>query len=139
MKLNLKIRGFTRLLAVLLMATPAALVSRSQGADSPPASAAKPPELPARQKLISQFDLDKNGKLEPAEREAYLKHLEDERKKLIQQFDKNGDGALDEEERKAAREFAFLKRLEQKAAAKAAGQTGPQTPRTSSAPTVPGK
>jgi hypothetical protein len=88
---------------------------------------------------MSQFDLDKNGKLEPAEREAYLKHLEDERKKLIQQFDKNGDGALDKEERKGAREFAFLKRLEQKAAAKAAGQLGPQTPRTSSAPTVPGK
>jgi hypothetical protein len=75
---------------------------------------------------MSQFDLDKNGKLEPAEREAYLKHLEDERKKFIQQFDKNSDGLLDEEERKAAREFAFLKRLEQKAAAKAALQkSGP--------------
>jgi hypothetical protein len=58
---------------LLLVATTAAFVSRSQGADSPPASASKPPELTARQKLMSQFDLDKNGKLEPAEREAYLK------------------------------------------------------------------
>src|SRR6266508_122966 len=138
MKLNLKIRGITRLVAVMLVASPAALVSWSQAADSPaadlPANGSKPPELTARQKLMAQFDLDKNGKLEPAEREAYLKYLEDERKKFIEQFDKNGDGVLDEEERKAAREFAFLKRLEQKAAAQAAAQARLQAPKASPAP-----
>ena len=84
---------------------------------------------------MSQFDLNKNGILEPAEREAYLKYLEDERKKFIQQFDKNGDGVLNEEERKTAREFAFKKRLEQKAAAKAAPQAG--VPATTGSPAAP--
>jgi len=84
---------------------------------------------------MSQFDLDKNGKLEPAEREAYLKHLDDERKKFIQQFDKNGDGLLDEEERNAARAFAFRKKLEKRAAAKAAAEA----PKSSSSAAAPSK
>ena len=84
---------------------------------------------------MSQFDLDKNGKLEPAEREAYLKHLEDERKKFIQQFDKNGDGLLDEEERNAARAFAFQKKLEKRAAAKAAAEAA----KSSSSAAAPSK
>ncbi len=111
--------------------------------ESLPSNSPKPPELTPRQKLMSQFDLNKNGKLEPAEREAYLKYLEDERKKFIQQFDVNRDGVLDEEERNAARAFYFQKKLEQKAAAQAAtqaaAQAGVQTPKASPAPAVPSK
>jgi hypothetical protein len=119
------------------------MTSLAQASAAESAVVAKPPELTARQKLMSQFDLNKNGKLEPAEREAYLKHLEDERKKFIEQFDKNGDGVLDEEERNAARAFAFQKKLEQKAAARAAAEAAPQagvqSPKASPVPTVPSK
>jgi len=122
MKPKPNLRIVTRL-KVVLVAGSLVFSIQTEGADTSvadaPANTPKPPELTARQNLMSQFDLDKNGKLEPAEREAYLKHLEDERKKFIQQFDKNGDGLLDEEERNAARAFAFQKKLEKKAAAKA--------------------
>ena len=118
MKLNRKLRTVITTASLICVFSSAAVTFQIHGADAP-ANVPKPPELTARQKLMSQFDLDKNGKLEPAEREAYLKHLDDERKKFIQQFDKNGDGLLDEEERNAARAFAFQKKLEKKAAAKA--------------------
>lgn len=61
-----QIRGLRRARAL------AALAAREADV---PVNRSEPPELTARQKLMSQFDLDKNGKLEPAESEAYLKHL----------------------------------------------------------------
>ncbi len=87
MKLNLTYRPIARLPSIAFVMISAASIA-SKAADlplsDPPASTANGPQLTARQKLMSQFDLNKNGKLEPAEREAYLKHLDDERKKFIQ-------------------------------------------------------
>jgi hypothetical protein len=74
----------------------------------------KKPEAPRRENLLEKYDKNKNGKLDPDEREAVRKDREAER---IKRFDKNGDGKLDEKEQEAARS-EFRKRRGQDAPAK---------------------
>jgi Ca2+-binding EF-hand superfamily protein len=60
----------------------------------------KKPEAPRRENLLEKYDKNKNGKLDPEEREAVRKDREADR---LKRFDKNGDGKLDKEEQEAAR------------------------------------
>lgn len=65
--------------------------------------------------MLEKFDKNKNGVLDPEEREAAKKARETARpnrdaaarpnkEEMLKKFDKNGDGKLDEAERAAARE-----------------------------------
>ena len=60
----------------------------------------KKPEAPKRNPIMEKYDLNKDGKLDEAEREALRKDRTAER---IKRFDKNSDGKLDEQEEAAAR------------------------------------
>jgi len=57
------------------------------------------PETP-RDEVLKKYDKNKDGKLDPSEREAWRKDREAE---AVKKYDKNGDGKLDQAEREAAR------------------------------------
>jgi hypothetical protein len=58
----------------------------------------------AREKILQKYDANKNGVLDPEEREAAKKDRQQLKTKALEKFDKDGDGKLNEEERAAARE-----------------------------------
>jgi len=53
-----------------------------------------------RDKMLEKYDKNKDGKLDPSEREAWRKDREAE---VVKKYDKNGDGKLDPSEKEAAR------------------------------------
>jgi len=53
-----------------------------------------------RDKVLEKYDKNKDGKLDPSEREEMRKDREAE---VVKKYDKNGDGKLDQSEREAAR------------------------------------
>jgi len=57
------------------------------------------PETP-RDEMLKKYDKNKDGKLDPSEREEWRKDREAE---AVKKYDKNGDGKLDQSEREAAR------------------------------------
>ncbi len=66
---------------------------------------APPPRPPAE--VIEQFDLDGDGRLNEAERNAFresgLLPQQPSKQDALSQFDQNGDGQLSESEKEAAR------------------------------------
>ena len=70
-----------------------------------------------RENILEKYDKNKNGKLDPDEREALRKDREAER---IKRFDKNGDGKLDAQEEAAARAEMRKHRISENAPAKEA-------------------
>ena len=70
-----------------------------------------------RETILEKYDKNKNGKLDPDEREALRKDREAER---IKRFDKNGDGKLDAQEEAAARAEMRKHRISENAPAKEA-------------------
>ncbi|MBI4327682.1 MAG: hypothetical protein HY674_20820 [Chloroflexi bacterium] len=86
----------------------------------------KPPEPTPLQKEFRKYDLNGNGKLEPAERQAYLAARAKARADSVKKWDRNGDGKLDETERGRAH-AAWRKALKDKRAA-AAASTPPPAP-----------
>ena len=69
-----------------------------------------PRERKAPAAVLEKFDKNKNGVLDPEEKEAAKKERETARPprankaEMLKKFDKDGDGKLDETERAAARE-----------------------------------
>lgn len=79
-----------------------------------PARAAEPPNLQQlRARMLEQFDENKDGRLDEAERAKAQKHAEELgflpegplRAQLVQRFDRNANGRIDDDERAAVREF----------------------------------
>lgn len=82
-----------------------ASVSAAEGDKPKPARERKAPAA-----LLEKYDKNKNGVLDPEEKEAAKKERETARParapkaEMLKKFDKDGDGKLDETERAAARE-----------------------------------
>ena len=53
--------------------------------------------------MLERFDANKNGTLDPEEKEAAKAEFDQRRAEFVKRFDTNGDGQLDETEREAAR------------------------------------
>jgi len=75
-----------------------------------------------RENILEKYDKNKNGKLDPDEREALRKDREAER---IKRFDKNGDGKLDAQEEAAARAEMCKHRINERAPVKDAPAPAP--------------
>ena len=60
------------------------------------------PEM--RQRMLEKYDLNKNGVLDPEEKEAMKRDHEARRAEMIKRFDTDGDGKLSDSERQAMRE-----------------------------------
>lgn len=52
----------------------------------------------ARNLMMEKYDLDKNGRLSPEEREQIKKNTEEFKNKYIKEYDKDGDGKISEAE-----------------------------------------
>lgn len=125
-------------------------VEQQPGPAAPSAAKATPTRPPTkrklsrqarlRQKILEQYDENKNGKLDPEERK---KLIQDRRanarknvrpnplqQKLLKEFDKNGDGKLDAKEQAAARQEIlkrrqqYLRKLQQRFRGRRGGRRG---------------
>lgn len=70
-------------------------------------------------KVMTQFDKDKNGKIEGAEAESLRRAFEGDLKSQLSKYDRDGNGKLDDAEVAA---------IKVKAAANAGGVTAPKGP-----------
>lgn len=96
---------------VALACGPAALAKETAGDQGKPRMAPR--------KVLTQFDTDKNGKIEGAEAEALRKAYAGDLKKQLAPFDRDSDGRLDD------REIAAIR---MKASPKAGGLPRAKTP-----------
>ena len=122
---RLKMKTLFQISVLALLSLVAETPARAQPtAAQTSASQAKSAELTPLQREMAKFDLNKNGKLEPAERQAYLAAQLNRRDDFVKKWDANADGVLDETERGRAR-AAWQKALKLK---KAAASASPSVP-----------
>jgi Ca2+-binding EF-hand superfamily protein len=57
-----------------------------------------------RGRMLEKYDANKNGQIDPEEKEAAKRDREARRAEMLQRFDTDGDGKLNETEREAARQ-----------------------------------
>jgi hypothetical protein len=96
----------TKILLVLLCANAVLIAPRVHGQErgSGIEPGVKPPEPTALAKALAKFDLNRNGRLEAPERQAYLAARVKAREDFRRKWDQNRDGILDLQERSRARE-----------------------------------
>jgi hypothetical protein len=70
------------------------------------------PEM--RQRMLEKYDLNKNGQLDPEEKEAAKRDHEARRAEMVKRFDTDGDGKLSDSEREAMRQELRKERGERK-------------------------
>ena len=104
-----------RHLCVLVLAAPL-LVSAADDAGTSKMSAAKSAGKSVSAKQLEKYDANKNGVLDPAEKELMRKDAKERRAEVLKKYDKNGDGKLDSAERQQQRDDAKKERQEMKAA-----------------------
>jgi len=102
--------------------------SRAQTA---PLNSDKGQEPTPLERELAKFDANKDGKLDEAEKQAFLTYRANWRTEYIKKWDKNGNGVLDPEEQAEARS-AWRRAYKEKLAAEAAAKenTPPSSPAT---------
>lgn len=123
-----------KLIAYLLTLWLATLLASAQDIqNSATNGVAKLRELTPLEKQIAAFDANKNGRIEPAERQAYLAAQDKARQDFIKKWDENKDGRLDASERNRAR-AAWRKAVQEAKQAKEAEKTVATQLQTTKAP-----
>jgi hypothetical protein len=90
------------MISVCLLGLAAASTLKAE--DAPSATPKPRARAKADPKMLEKYDTNKNGKIDPDEREAMKKDRQALHDETIKKYDKNGDGKLDADERAAMRE-----------------------------------
>ena len=100
-------------------------------AQTAPPNSGRAQEPTPLERELAKFDANKDGKLDEAEKQAFLAYRANWRTEYIKKWDKNGNGVLDPEEQAEARS-AWRKAYKEKLAAEAAAKenTPPSSPAT---------
>ncbi len=106
-------RSVARGVAVIMVGLAVGTVGRADDEPQPERRGGAGPDV--RKRMLEEYDTDRNGRLDDAEREALRAAMAQrqrsapglDRRELAKRFDKDGDGRLNDEERQAAMQSGF--------------------------------